>query len=82
MWKIYEDPTEYLFQTDDANIARKMRNRKGFVLFSRGVNCKLWVFIAKFKRCQHAIGALKTLSGDKVVFNVATDVFEAETTVC
>lgn len=82
MWRIYENPSEYLFQTDDSLIARKMSKRKNFILFSRGTNCNFWVYITPFKRLDHAKGALKTLLNENIVYNPTSNVYEAETTVC
>ena len=82
MWEIYKDPSEYLFQTDDSQIARKMGKRKNFILFSRGLNCNFWCYITPFKRLDHAKGALKTLLNENIVYNSTSNVYEAETTVC
>ena len=76
MWKIYDKPTEYLFQTYDATVADKMRKRKNFILFSRGLNCNFWVYIAPFQSLSKAKKALSDVGQGRVVFNALKTIYE------
>ncbi len=77
MWQEQKGRPYYRFQTDDKDIADKMKRRNKFNLTARGWNCNLWIYLTTFNRPQIAKNALKTLTGNSVKFDKNKNIFYA-----
>ena len=75
MWKVF--PGKYLYQTYDKRVAEKMKRSNNFYFWSKGINCKFWIFICKKKNKRDALNTLVRLTGSKPIFNPLSEVFEA-----
>ena len=75
MWQEERGKHYYRFQTDEKQIAVKMKRREKFEFFGRGMNCSLWIFQTKFKRFDIAKKTLKALTGNSVKFNNKEDIY-------
>jgi hypothetical protein len=78
MWQEERGKSFYKFQTDEKEIANKMKRREKFNLVGWGVNCPLWIYQATFSRPDIAKKAFKTIMGGKVEFNIREDIFSSE----
>ncbi|MBS4035892.1 MAG: hypothetical protein KGZ85_15615 [Ignavibacterium sp.] len=79
MWKEERGQPYYRFQTESRKAADKMKRRQNFKLVGWGVNCQVWVFVAKINRGDTAKKVLKTLSGNVVKFDKNEDLFYSPT---
>lgn len=79
MWKEERGKPFYRFQTDEREIANKMKRREKFKLVGNGMNCPLWIYQATFSRPDIAKKAFKTIAGGKVEFDIREDVYYCET---
>lgn len=77
MWQEERSQPYYRFQTDDKNLANKMKRREKFKLVASGVNCNLWVYVATFSRPDIARKAFKALTGNKPIFNTKEEIFQS-----
>ena len=77
MWQLQRGENLFKFQSDESVVADKMRRRKKFILTGRGLNCKLWIYIATFYSPQKARGALAQLTGRKVKKDSSKDIYYA-----
>ena len=77
MWREIKGDTIYRFQTDEKDIAIKMKRRKKFWLVGWGMNCSLWIYRVHFSRPDLARAALTSLTGKKIKYIPEEDVFEA-----
>ena len=75
MWQEERGKQYYKFQTDDREIANKMKRRAKFELVARGINCELWIFQTTFSRPDIARKAFKSLTGGKIEFDDREEIF-------
>jgi len=75
MWKEQRGVMIFRFQTDESKVAERMRRRKKFALTARGMNCKLWIYIATFYSPQKSKGALAQLTGRKIKKDSSEDIY-------
>jgi hypothetical protein len=75
MWQEQRGIMIFRIQTDEPTVAEKMRRRKKFILIGRGMNCKIWIYIASFYSPQKARGALGQLTGRKVNKDSSEDMY-------
>ena len=78
MWKYYENT--FAFQTNDKDIAFKMKRRKGLSLFNYGINCEHWVYHLTLEAGDSeeiAIRILKKLTSNEPIFNSEMEVWES-----
>ena len=75
MWKEEKGKPYYRFQTDDKDIADKMKRRNKFELIGWGVNCELWIYQVSFSRTDIAKKVFETLIGKKSNFDSKADLF-------
>ena len=78
MWQEERGKPYYRFQTDDKDIADKMKRRQKFVLVGWGYNCALWIYQVQFKRPTIAKKAFETLTGKKSNFDSKKEIFYPE----
>ena len=69
---------EYRFQTDEKDIADKMKRRNKFILVGSGMNTQLWIFATTFKRPDIAKKVFETLTGEKSNFDSEDEIFYSE----
>ncbi len=81
MWQEERGNKYYRFQTDERDIAKKMRRRNKFELVGWGVNCELWIFQAIYSRPDIARNALKSITGRKVEYDDREEIFFSEGTL-
>ena len=77
LWQEERGKMIFRFQTDEPEVAEKMRRRNKFTLTGRGINCKIWIYIATFYSPQKARRALAQLTGRKVKKDSCEDVYYA-----
>ena len=77
LWQEQRGEMVFRIQTDESSVAEKMRRRKRFSLTGRGINCKIWVYVAGFYSPQKARGALRQLTHRKVKKDSSDEVFYA-----
>ena len=75
MWQEEKGKPYYRFQTDDKDIADKMKRRNKFELSAWGVNCKLWIYIVEFPRPIRAKEALKSLTKKGLKFDENKEIY-------
>ncbi|MCK5590726.1 MAG: hypothetical protein KAI72_02100 [Candidatus Pacebacteria bacterium] len=75
MWQEQKGRPYYRFQTDDKDIADKMKRRNKFALIGWGVNCDLWIYQVSFSRPDIAKKVFKTLTGKVAILDKKKDVF-------
>jgi len=75
MWQEQKGKPYYRFQTDDKDIADKMKRRNKFELVGWGVNCELWIYQVSFSRLDIAKKVFETLIGKKSNFNSKDEIF-------
>jgi len=63
MWQEERGKKYYRFQTDEREIANKMKRRNKFELVGWGDNCELWIFQSIFSRPDIARNAFKSITG-------------------
>lgn len=66
MWQEVRGEPYYRFQTDESEIASKMRRRKTFKQCSWGLNCPHWIFVTTYSTPQKARKALGILTSRPV----------------
>ena len=81
MWQEEQGKKYYRFQTDERDIAKKMRRRNKFEIVGSGVNCELWIFQAIFLRPDIARNAFKSITGRKVEYDAREEIFFSEGTL-
>jgi len=77
MWQEQRGEMRFWFQTDESEVAEKMRRRNKFTLNGRGMNCKIWIYIATFYSPQKARKALAQLTGREVQKDSNEDTYYA-----
>ena len=78
MWQEERGKPFYRFQTDEKDIANKMKRWNKFNLTSRGDNCQLWIFQSTFS-CQDMVrNAFQTLVGGEIKFDDRKEVYFSE----
>ena len=77
LWQEQRGLMIFRIQTTDPRIAERMSRRKRFKLTAKGINCKIWIYIAEFYSPQKARQALAQLTGRKVKKDTAEEVFFA-----
>jgi len=75
MWQEERRKPYYRFQTDDKDIADKMKRRNKFTLTACGVNCKLWIYQVTFSRPDIAKKAFETVTGKKANFDSKQEMY-------
>ena len=45
LWQEVRGEMIFRIQTDEPEVAEKMRRRNKFALTARGMNCKIWIYI-------------------------------------
>jgi hypothetical protein len=65
MWQEERGKKFYKVQTDNSEVAKKMKRRNGFHLSGMGLNAKLWIFSCEFSRPDIAKKTLKSITGKK-----------------
>ena len=78
MWRELKGEITYRFQTDEKDIATKMKRRQKFDLVSWAVNYPRWIYTAGFSRPDLARAALKSLTGKKIIYNAEEEIYYAE----
>ena len=77
MWQEERGKPFYRFQTDEKELADKMKRREKFKLVSRGLNCNHWIYLATYSRPDLARKTFKALCGKGAIFNKKEDVFQS-----
>ena len=77
MWQEQRGEMRFWFQTDEPEVAERMRRRQKFTLTGRGMNCKIWIYISTFYSPQKARGALAQLTNRKVQKDSSEDMYYA-----
>ena len=77
MWQEQRGEMRFWFQTDEAAVAERMRRRQKFFLTGKGMNYKIWIYIATFYSPQKARAALAQLTSRKVNKDCYEDVYYA-----
>ncbi len=75
MWQEERGKKYYRFQTDEREIANKMRRRNKFELVGWGINCELWIFQTTFSRPDIARKAFQTLTEGEIEFDDREEIF-------
>jgi hypothetical protein len=78
MWQEERGKKYYRFQTDEIDIANRMKRRKKFILVGWGDNCELWIFQAIFSRPDIARNAFKSIMGGRIEFDDKKEIFFSE----
>lgn len=81
LWQEERGKQYYRFQTDEREIANKMKRRNKFKLISWGVNYNHWIYLGIFSRPDIARKTLKVLSGNEVKFNIEEDLYKSVTNI-
>ena len=63
LWQEERGKKFYRVQTDERDIAKKMKRRNGFNLCGFAVNDSLWIFSCQFTRPDIAKKILKSITG-------------------
>ncbi|MHB8843060.1 MAG: hypothetical protein ACYC56_14945 [Candidatus Aquicultor sp.] len=66
LWQEERGKQYYKVQTDEKEVANKMKRRNGFRLCGYAVNDNLWIFTCQFARPDIAKKTLKSITGKKV----------------
>lgn len=66
LWQEARGMSFYKVQTDEKEIADKLKRRAGFRLCAVSFNTKLWIYICEFTRPDIAKKTLKSVTGKKV----------------
>jgi len=66
LWQEVNGEPYYRIQTDEPEIAAKLKRRKDFKQCSWGSNCLHWIFVARYTRPSKARKALGILTGRPV----------------
>ena len=75
MWQEAYGQPYYRFQTEEKDIADKLKRRQNFKLVGWGVNCPLWIFQTTISRPDNARRMFKHISGRNVKYNPSEDVY-------
>ena len=78
MWQEERGKKYYRFQTDEREIANKMRRRNKFELVGWGVNRELWIFQSTFSRPDIARNAFESITGRKAEYDDRAEIFFSE----
>ena len=81
MWQEERGKKYYRFQTDESEIANKMRRRNKFEIVGWGDNCELWIFQAIFSRPDIARNAFQSITGRKAEYDDREEIFFSEGTL-
>ncbi|MHB8579914.1 MAG: hypothetical protein ACYDA4_08635 [Ignavibacteriaceae bacterium] len=65
LWQEERGKKFYKVQTDERDIAKKMKRRNGFQLCGFAVNAGFWIFSCQFSRPDKAKQILKSITGKK-----------------
>jgi hypothetical protein len=63
LWQEERGKKFYKVQTDEKDVAKKVKRRIGFHLCGFAVNDKLWIFSCRFSRPDIAKKTLKSITG-------------------
>ncbi|MHB8336123.1 MAG: hypothetical protein ACYDEE_01750 [Ignavibacteriaceae bacterium] len=63
LWQEERGKKYYKVQTDEKDVANKMKRRNGFRLCGYAVNDNLWIFTCQFSRPDIAKKTLKSITG-------------------
>ncbi len=66
LWQEERGKKFYKVQTDEREVAKKMRRRNGFRLCGQALNTSFWIFSCKFSRPDIAKKTLKSITCKKV----------------
>lgn len=66
LWQEERGKKYYKVQTDEKEVANKMKRRNGFHLSGCAVNAGLWIFTCQFTRPDIAKKTLKSITGKNV----------------
>ncbi len=69
LWQEERGKKFYKVQTDEREIAKKMKRRNGFHLCGFAVNASLWIFSCEFTRPDKAKQVLKSITGKSAKIN-------------
>ncbi|MHB8580972.1 MAG: hypothetical protein ACYDA4_14105 [Ignavibacteriaceae bacterium] len=75
LWQEEKGKKYYKVQTDDKDVAKKMKRRSGFHLCGYAVNAGLWIFSCEFSRPDIAKKTLKSITGKKVKIDSEGEIF-------
>jgi hypothetical protein len=78
MWQEERGKPYYRFQTDEKELADKMKRREKFKLVSKGLNCYHWIYLATYTRPDLARKTFKALCGKVAILNKNEDIFQFE----
>ncbi|MFZ0456353.1 MAG: hypothetical protein WCE54_10550 [Ignavibacteriaceae bacterium] len=63
LWQEERGKKFYKVQTDESDVAKKMKRRNGFHLSGVSLNSNLWIFCCEFSRPDIAKKTLKSITG-------------------
>lgn len=66
LWQEERGVNIFRIQTDEKDVADKLKRRKNFKLVAWGMNCPLWIFVCSFYSYQKARKALRNLTNRPV----------------
>jgi len=66
MWQEQYGYPVFRFQTNDPVVAKRMRQRKKFILVGYGINARLWLYSCSFYKPQDARRTLRHITGQKI----------------
>jgi hypothetical protein len=78
MWQEEKGKPYYRFQTDEKQLADKMKRRNKFKLSAKGYNTNLWIFFTEISKPFIAKKMFNALSGESAVLNKNDDIFYQE----
>lgn len=81
LWQEERGKPYYRFQTDEKELAYKMKRREKFKLVGGGLNCNLWLFQTTFSRPDIARKTFKALTGQNAIFNEKEDIFQSSSII-
>ena len=81
MWQEERGKKYYRFQTDEREVANKLKRRNKFEIVGWGVNCELWIFQAIFSRPDIARNAFQSITGRKAEYDDREEIFFSEGTL-
>lgn len=78
MWQEEKGKPYYRFQTDDKNLADKMKRRKKFKVTATIYNPDGWIFLTEISKPFIAKKMFKALCGENAILNKNDDIFYQE----
>lgn len=76
LWRETQSGNDFIIQTDEVEIHKKLKETRKARLFGKGVNFDLWLYTASFESLEKAKNFIKIVTGKTPKYNSGDEVYE------